>query len=188
MKFQARHLPLLCSGLATLFAGSVWSDPPRAITPAAATSASPLSTRDAASADNAAAAQKFLKKNAKVKGVTTTASGLQYRILQPGDQSAPSPRPTDLVSVRYRGTFLDGTEFDGSERHSGAAPLAVNNLMKGWQEALVLMKPGSKWQLFVPPELGYGMGARRNVPGGSLLIFEIELMSVKPPPVPPQTQ
>jgi FKBP-type peptidyl-prolyl cis-trans isomerase len=179
MKFQARHLAPLCWGLATLFAGSVWSDPPRAITAAAAPSAS---------ADNAAAAQKFLKKNAKAKGVTTTASGLQYRILQPGDPSAPSPRPTDLVSVRYRGTFLDGTEFDSSERHGGAAPLAVNNLMKGWQEALVLMKPGSKWQLFVPPQLGYGMGARRNVPGGSLLIFEIELTSVKPPPVPPQTQ
>ncbi len=187
MKFQARHVALLSCGLTTLLAGSVWPDPPPAVTLAAAPSASPLSSRDAASADNAAAAQKFLKKNAKAKGVTTTASGLEYRILRPGDAQAPSPRPTDRVSVRYRGTFLDGTEFDSSARHVGAVPLAVNNLMKGWQEALVLMKPGSKWQLFVPPELGYGMGARRNVPGGSLLIFEIELLSVTPPPAPPQT-
>jgi FKBP-type peptidyl-prolyl cis-trans isomerase len=140
---------------------------------------------EAAVARNAAAAKAFLERNATEQGVMTTPSGLQYRILEAGDEHAAPPRPTDLVTLRYRGTFMDGTEFDSSAKHNGSAPLAVNNLMKAWQEALVLMKPGAKWQLFVAPELGYGMGARPNIPGGSLLIFEIGLVSVAPPVAPP---
>jgi FKBP-type peptidyl-prolyl cis-trans isomerase len=139
---------------------------------------------EAATAKNAAAARAFLERNGASKGVTTTASGLQYRIIAAGDASAASPAPTDRVTVRYRGTLIDGTEFDSSSRHPGAAPLAVNNTIRGWQEALHLMKPGARWQLFVPPELGYGNAARAGIPGGSLLIFELQLTSVQPPPVP----
>jgi FKBP-type peptidyl-prolyl cis-trans isomerase FklB len=139
---------------------------------------------DAVSAKNAATAKTFLQQNGKQKDVTTTASGLQYRIVAAGDTSAASPQPTDRVTVRYRGTLIDGTEFDSSSRHAGAAPIAVNNTIKGWQEALSLMKPGAKWELFLPPELAYGQAARAGIPGGSLLIFELELMSVQPSPVP----
>jgi FKBP-type peptidyl-prolyl cis-trans isomerase FklB len=141
---------------------------------------------NSAAAKNAAAAKEFLQKNGKESGVKTLASGLQYRIIDPGNTKGASPQPTDRVTVQYRGTFMDGTEFDSSSRHASAAPLAVNNLMTGWQEALLLMKPGAKWQLFIPPELGYGQIARPGVPGGSLMIFDIELKKIEPPPVKPQ--
>jgi FKBP-type peptidyl-prolyl cis-trans isomerase FklB len=142
------------------------------------------SLRETLPAQNAAAAKMFLERNARESGVTTTASGLQYRIISPGDAQAPSPQPTDWVTVEYRGTYIDGTEFDSSSRHAGSSPLAVNNTIKGWQEALALMKPGARWKLWIPPELGYGMGARPNIPGGSLLIYEIELKKVVPAPQP----
>jgi len=138
----------------------------------------------AAVARNTAAAAAFLARNGTQKDITATTSGLQYRILAAGDTGAPSPQPTDRVTLRYRGTLIDGTEFDSSSRHAGAAPIAVNNTIKGWQEALRLMKPGARWQLFVPPALGYGAAARAGIQAGSLLIFDLELMSVQPSPVP----
>jgi FKBP-type peptidyl-prolyl cis-trans isomerase len=140
--------------------------------------------REAATARNAAAARAFLARNAQKPDVTTTASGLQYTILAPGDPGGASPQPTDLVTVRYRATLLDGSEFDSSARHANSAPLPLNNTIKAWQEALALMKPGAKWRLFVPPDLAYGMGTRPNLPGGSLLIYEIELTTVARSPRP----
>jgi FKBP-type peptidyl-prolyl cis-trans isomerase len=140
------------------------------------------SMRETLPAQNAAAAKKFLERNAREPGVKMTASGLQYRIIDPGDATARSPRPTDRVSLQYRGTFIDGTEFDSSSKHNGSAPLAVNNTISGWQEALALMKPGARWQLWIAPELGYGMGTRPTIPGGSLLIYEIELKAVTAAP------
>jgi FKBP-type peptidyl-prolyl cis-trans isomerase FklB len=139
---------------------------------------------NAVATKNAAAAKAFLERNGGQKDVTSTASGLQYRIIAPGDTGAVSPHPTDRVTLWYRGTLIDGTEFDSSARHAGAAPIAVNNTIKGWQEALSLMKPGAKWQLFVSPELGYGPAPRAGIPGGSLLIFELELTSVQAAPLP----
>jgi FKBP-type peptidyl-prolyl cis-trans isomerase len=135
----------------------------------------------AVSARRAQAAQEFLEHNGKEKGVKTTASGLQYRVIEVGNLKGASPRPSDEVTVQYRGKLLDGTEFDSSYQHGAPATFAMTGIIKGWQEALALMKPGAKWQLFVPPELAYGQDSRPGVPGGSLLIFDVELQSIKPP-------
>jgi FKBP-type peptidyl-prolyl cis-trans isomerase FklB len=128
---------------------------------------------------NKALAKDFLEHNAHEKGVATTPSGLQYKIILPGDHKAAAIAPTDEVTVQYRGKLLDGSEFDSSYTHGAPATFPVSGVIKGWQEALVLMKPGAKWQLFVPPELAYDASPRPGIPPGSLLIFDVELMSVK---------
>lgn len=140
---------------------------------------------------NKQAAKDFLAKNANEKGVKTTASGLQYRVLKAGDPKASAPDPTDQVTVNYRGHLIDGSEFDSSYARGKPAEFPLNGVIKGWQEGVALMKPGAKYELFVPPELGYGAGPRPGIPGNSLLIFEVELLSVKssavanPAPSPP---
>ena len=128
---------------------------------------------------NHAAAKDFLAKNAKEKGVVTTPSGLQYTIIERGDAKAASPQPTDQVTVQYRGTLLDGTEFDSSYSRGQAATFPVNGVIKGWQEALGLMKPGAKWKVFIPPDLAYDLNSRPPIPPGSALLFEMELISIK---------
>jgi FKBP-type peptidyl-prolyl cis-trans isomerase FklB len=135
------------------------------------------SSGDAMAARNTAAAKDFLAKNAKEKGVLTTASGLQYKILAAGDKKAPPIAVTDSVTVDYRGKLLNGTEFDSSYSRGMPATFPVNGVIKGWQEALVLMKPGAKWQLFIPPELAYGPRAQQKIPANSLLIFEVSVIS-----------
>ena len=136
---------------------------------------------------NHSAAAAFLVENGKKKDVVTTASGLQYKVVVPGDGA--SPKPTDEVTVNYRGALLDGTEFDSSYKRGEPATFPVNGVIPGWQEALVMMKPGAKWQLFVPPKLAYDERSPGQIPPGSLLVFDVELMSVKPhaatPPRPP---
>jgi FKBP-type peptidyl-prolyl cis-trans isomerase len=127
---------------------------------------------------NHAAATKFLAENAKKPGVVTTASGLQYKVLAPG--SGESPKATDEVTVNYRGTLIDGTEFDSSYKRGQPASFVLGRVIPGWTEGLQLMKPGAKYQLFVPPQLAYDLHARPGIPPGSLLIFEVELMSFKP--------
>jgi FKBP-type peptidyl-prolyl cis-trans isomerase FklB len=131
-------------------------------------------------ARNKTAAQDFLTQNGREKGVKTTADGLEYKVLIPGNAKAPAVGPTDEVTVNYRGKLLDGSEFDSSYNRGTPATFKVNGVIKGWQEAIVLMKPGAKWQLFIPPELAYGATPRPGIPAGSLLIFEVELLSVKP--------
>ena len=128
---------------------------------------------------NQAAAKAFLEKNANEPGVVVMPSGLQYRILNAGDTSRTSPQPTDQVTVRYTSRLADGTEFDRSDTHEHPATFRVNTVLKGWQEALQAMTPGAKWQLFVPPELGYGMNSPPIVPPGSLLVYEMELLRVE---------
>jgi FKBP-type peptidyl-prolyl cis-trans isomerase len=128
---------------------------------------------------NREAAKDFLARNEKAKGVHTTPSGLQYQVLSAGDAKAASPQPNDQVEVQYRGTLIDGTEFDSSYSRGVPATFALNGVIKGWQEGLALMKPGAKYKLFVPPDLAYGATARPGIPGNSLLIFEVELLSVK---------
>jgi FKBP-type peptidyl-prolyl cis-trans isomerase FklB len=146
---------------------------------------------DAAAARNQAAAKDFLARNGREKGVVTTASGLQYKIIAAGDKKAPAISATDTVTVDYRGKLIDGTEFDSSYSRGAPATFPVNGVIKGWQEALVLMKPGAKWQLFVPPELAYGSTPKPGIPGGSLLIFDVSLVSSEsggtPPKAPPGT-
>jgi FKBP-type peptidyl-prolyl cis-trans isomerase len=150
------------------------------------------SVQKAATANNHAAAANFLAKNGKEKGVITTASGLQYKVSVAGDKKAPAIASTDQVTVNYRGKLLDGSEFDSSYTGGTPAVFPVNGVIKGWQEALVLMRPGSKFQLWVPPALAYGDATRPKIPGGSLLLFDVEVLSavnpaaaVPPPAAPP---
>lgn len=124
-------------------------------------------------------AQTFLEENKKREGVVTLPSGLQYKIIKEGSGQAPGP--SDIVTVHYRGTLLNGQEFDSSYRRNEPATFPVNGVIAGWQEALKLMKPGAKWILYIPSQLAYGeKGAGQLIPPHSLLIFEVELLSVKP--------
>jgi FKBP-type peptidyl-prolyl cis-trans isomerase FklB len=129
---------------------------------------------------NRGAARDFLARNSKESGVKSMPSGLQYRVLAEGNPSGKPPSPTDQVTVRYRATLPDGREFDRSDTHDHPATFRVNSVFKAWQEAFQVMKPGAKWQLFVPPELGYGANTPPVVPPGSLLIYEIELLKIEP--------
>ena len=127
---------------------------------------------------NKKAGEAFLAANKTKDGVVTLPSGLQYKILTPG--TGPKPAATDTVVCNYRGTLVDGTEFDSSYKRGQPATFPVNGVIKGWQEALPLMPVGSKWQLFVPADLAYGDHAMSPQLGAnSTLIFEVELMSIK---------
>ena len=120
----------------------------------------------------------FLAANKKKEGVTTTASGLQYTVLKEGD--GPKPTTTDRVRVDYRGTLIDGTEFDSSYSRGKPAVFPVTGVIPGWTEALQLMKVGSKYQLFVPSNLAYGPpGARPPIGPNATLIFEVELLGIE---------
>ena len=118
--------------------------------------------------------QEFLAKNAKKPGVVTLPSGLQYKVIREG--TGKSPGTNDSVTVNYRGTLINGHEFDSSYRKGEPATFRVDGVIKGWTEALQLMKEGAKWQLFIPPDLAYG---RRGPLENQTLIFDVELISVK---------
>src|SRR5216117_999646 len=123
---------------------------------------------------------KFLEDNKKKPGVKTTASGLEYKVEKEG--TGAQPKPTDMVTVNYRGTLMDGTEFDSSYKRGQTASFPVNGVIKGWTEALQLMPVGSKWQLFIPSDLAYGdRGAdpRSGIGPGATLIFDVELLSIQ---------
>ncbi len=122
---------------------------------------------------------KFLAENKGKSGVKTTASGLQYKVLKEG--SGPSPSATDTVTVNYRGTLIDGTEFDSSYKRGEPATFPVGGVIKGWTEALQMMKKGAKYQLFIPSNLAYGERAMPpDIGANSTLIFEVELVDIKP--------
>ena len=139
--------------------------------------------REAEAARNRGLARDFLAKNGAIAKVTTTASGLQYTVFAAGDAKAAAPTLKDRVTINYRGRLLDGTEFDNSDAHAQAATFGLAGVIKGWREALLLMKPGAKWRLFVPPALAYDTFTPPAIPPGSLLIFDIELLKVEPPPL-----
>jgi FKBP-type peptidyl-prolyl cis-trans isomerase FklB len=121
----------------------------------------------------------FLASNKAQDGVVTLPSGLQYKILKEG--TGPKPAATDSVVCNYRGTLLDGTEFDSSYKRGQPATFQVNGVIKGWTEALQLMPVGSKWQLVIPSDLAYGdRGAGQQIGPNSTLIFEVELLSIQP--------
>jgi len=123
----------------------------------------------------------FLATNKNNPGIISLPSGLQYKVLAEGD--GPSPKPEDRVTVNYRGTVIDGTEFDKS---SSPTSFAANGVIKGWTEALTHMKKGAKWQLFIPSELAYGEPGRPpKIAPNSVLIFDVELVSFETPPPPP---
>jgi len=118
----------------------------------------------------------FLAANKTKEGVVTLPSGLQYKILQAG--TGPKPTSSDSVTVNYRGTFINGTEFDSSYKRGQPATFPVTGVIKGWTEALQLMPVGSKWQLFIPSDLAYGERGPGDIGPNSTLIFEVELLKI----------
>ncbi|HMK55226.1 MAG TPA: FKBP-type peptidyl-prolyl cis-trans isomerase [Dissulfurispiraceae bacterium] len=135
-------------------------------------------TRELA-AKNREEGKKFLDANKIKEEVSTLPSGLQYKILRVGD--GPRANANDIVKLNYRGTLINGTEFDTTYNSRGPAIIKVDDAIKGWAESLQLMKAGSKWQLFVPADLAYGDKQFGRIPPGSTLIFEIELLSLEDP-------
>jgi FKBP-type peptidyl-prolyl cis-trans isomerase FklB len=126
---------------------------------------------------NMEACENFLATNKKKQGVITTASGLEYEVITQG--TGPKPTASDTVVCNYVGTFLNGNEFDNSYKRGQPLEIPVTGVIRGWTEVLQLMPVGSKYKVYVPYDLGYGAGDYHGIPGGSLLIFEIELLSVK---------
>ncbi|MDR2775773.1 MAG: FKBP-type peptidyl-prolyl cis-trans isomerase [Tannerella sp.] len=130
-------------------------------------------------AESIAANEKFLSDNKNKDGVKTTPSGLQYKIIIEGTGNVPEEK--SKVKVNYRGTLIDGTEFDSSYNNNTPGSFRVNQVIKGWTEALKMMPVGSKWELYIPQELAYGSeGQGRNIPPYSTLIFEVELLEIEP--------
>jgi FKBP-type peptidyl-prolyl cis-trans isomerase FklB len=127
---------------------------------------------------NLDAGQAFLEANKKKEGVVTLPSGLQYKVVTEG--KGKQPKSTDTVVAHYRGTLINGTEFDSSYQRNEPATFPVGGVIKGWQEALPLMKEGAKWQVYIPSDLAYGpRGAGGDIGPNEVLIFDIELLSVK---------
>ena len=134
--------------------------------------------RQALAASNKAAGEKFLAENKNLEGIKQTASGLQYKVVKEG--SGPRPKATDTVVVHYRGTLLDGSEFDSSYQRQQPASLPLNGVIKGWQEGLQLMTAGSRYTFYIPAELAYGeRGAGNQIGPNSTLVFEVELLEIK---------
>jgi FKBP-type peptidyl-prolyl cis-trans isomerase FklB len=123
-----------------------------------------------------AAGQKFLVANKTKAGVKTTSSGLQYEVIVEG--TGPKPAAADSVTCHYAGTLLNGTEFDNSFKRGAPITFSVTGVIRGWTEALQLMPEGSKYKLYIPHELAYGTNDNGNIPAGSMLIFEVELLKV----------
>ena len=119
----------------------------------------------------------FLAANKKKEGIKTLPSGLQYKVIKEGTGKV--PKATDTVTTNYRGTLIDGTEFDSSYKRGQPASFPVNGVIPGWTEALQLMKTGSKWQLFIPSNLAYGERGPGTIGPNAVLVFEIELLAVK---------
>ena len=133
---------------------------------------------EGAAAKNQADGEAFLAENAKQEGVKVTESGLQYKVLEPGEGD--SPGASDVATVHYRGTLIDGTQFDSSYDRGQPATFPVGGVIAGWTEALQLMKPGAKWQLTIPAGLAYGeRGAGQDIGPNATLLFDVELISVE---------
>ena len=141
---------------------------------------------DKAGAESRKQGEEFLAANKAKPGVQTTKSGLQYKVLTEGKGA--TPKATDMVKTHYKGTFIDGKEFDSSIARGEPAVFPVRGVIPGWVEALQLMKVGDKWQLFVPSDLAYGADGNRSIPPHSTLLFEIELLGIEKAPAgePPQ--
>lgn len=118
----------------------------------------------------------YLEKNKSADGIKVTASGLQYKVEKEGDGKTPTK--TDTVKAHYKGTLIDGTQFDSSYDRGQPAEFPVQGVIPGWSEALQLMKVGAKYKLFVPPELAYGASGRPGIPANSVLVFEVELLDI----------
>ena len=133
--------------------------------------------RAAAQQQNLQAGEEFLAANAKRDGVVSLPSGLQYRVLEPG--TGKQPAATDTVTVHYRGTLIDGTEFDSSYSRNKPATFRADRVIDGWREALQLMQEGAKWELFIPARLAYGDRGAGKIQPNSTLVFEVQLIKVE---------
>ncbi len=123
----------------------------------------------------------YLDGNKKRNGVISLPSGLQYEIITKGNENSPTPKLQDTVVAHYAGTLIDGKEFDNSYKRGEPLTIPVGGVIKGWTEALQLMHIGDKWRVYIPSELGYGdRGAGADIPGGAALVFEMELLEIKP--------
>jgi FKBP-type peptidyl-prolyl cis-trans isomerase FklB len=122
----------------------------------------------------------FLSANKKRSGVIELPSGLQYEVITKGDSASAMPKLQDTFVVNYAGTLIDGTEFDNSAKRGEPLVYPVGAVVKGWTEALQMMHIGDKWKLYIPSEIGYGDRGSGAIPGGATLIFEIELLGIKP--------
>ena len=131
----------------------------------------------AAGQDNLIEGQKFLAENKTKDGVQTTASGLQYKVMTMGEGAKPAA--TDTVKVHYRGTLLDGTEFDSSYARNEPISFGLNRVIAGWTEGVQLMPVGSKFMFYIAPELAYGEGGGGPIPPNSTLVFEVELLDIE---------
>jgi FKBP-type peptidyl-prolyl cis-trans isomerase FklB len=132
-----------------------------------------------AAVDNLQRSQEFLEANQSAEGVQVSDSGLQYRVIEAGEGE--SPGSTDQVRVHYEGRLINGTVFDSSIQRGQPIDFPVNGVISGWTEALQMMKPGAKYELFIPPHLAYGeQGAGGTIPPNAALIFEVELLAVNP--------
>jgi FKBP-type peptidyl-prolyl cis-trans isomerase len=129
--------------------------------------------------ENKGKGEAFLAENKKKEGVQSTSSGLQYKVITKG--TGPMPKSDDTVKTHYRGTLIDGTEFDSSYKRGEPATFGVTQVIKGWTEALLMMPVGSKWQLFIPSDLAYGPGGRPGIPPNAALLFDIELIAIEKP-------
>jgi len=131
-------------------------------------------------------AREFVEAKSKEEGVVTLPSGLRYKVLKSGSGTE-SPSASDKVTVHYRGSLIDGSEFDSSYSRNAPATFTVSGLIKGWTEALQLMHEGDSWELYIPPELGYGERGAGRIPGNAPLVFSLELISIgnKPKPANP---
>ena len=129
-------------------------------------------------ADNKAACEKFLAENKTKDGVKTTPSGLQYKVITEGTGAIPAD--SSKVKVNYKGTLIDGTEFDSSYKRNEPATFRANQVIKGWTEALTMMPVGSKWELYIPQELAYGARESGQIKPFSTLVFEVELVEIEP--------
>lgn len=127
-------------------------------------------------AENLASGQAFMEEKLKEEGVVKTESGLAYKVLTEG--TGPIPKAEDSVVAHYKGTLLDGTEFDSSYKRGNPATFGVTNLIPGWVEALQIMPAGSKWELYIPAELAYGENGNQGIPPNSTLVFELELIEI----------
>jgi FKBP-type peptidyl-prolyl cis-trans isomerase FklB len=145
--------------------------------PAMTTDQAILFLTDAKPRWNLSNGNKFLAENKKKDSVVTTASGLQYKIIKPG--AGESPKIDSKVTVDYEGTLIDGRIFDSSIKRGQPAQFPVNGVIKGWTEALMLMKPGAVWKLYIPSDLAYGTTGNRGIEPNSVLIFEVHLISIE---------
>lgn len=165
----------ITTGLAILCANAYATENPTAITSttvAQMPTAAPVIDKDKAEGDA------FLKKNTKKKDVVTLPDGLQYKIITKGHGKKPTD--TDVVSVNYAGTFIDGTEFDSSYKRHEPTTFPVGGVIPGWTEALKLMPVGSTWMLYIPSDLAYGeQGSPPTIPANKVLIFKVELLEIK---------